>query len=93
MPSTYSYIQTWPSDVKKLKVDCRTHFWKSEYLIALLRIGFRQKLFRLKVYFKPSRKNLDFFIFTITLRACLAKNSPLKWIPLNFAEKKTQASC
>ena len=58
------YIQTWPSDVKKFKMDCRTRFWnyvltnltnwKTEHLIAQLRTGFRQKVFRLKVYFKPS---------------------------------------
>ena len=30
------------------------------------------------LYIKPSRKNLDFFfILTISLKACLAENSPL----------------
>jgi hypothetical protein len=32
----------------------------------------------LKVYFKPSRKNKDFFIFTTSLCACLAQNLLLK---------------
>ena len=36
--------------------------WKTEYLIAQLRTGFWQKLFRLKVYFKPRRKN-PFLLF------------------------------
>ena len=31
----------------------------------------------LKVYFKPSMKNPDFFIFTTSLWACLVENSPL----------------
>ena len=67
------YIQTWPSDVKKLKTDCCTHFWNyyqmwqtKKLSTWLLSSGqdfgknFLDSKHVLKVYFNPSRKNPDF---------------------------------
>ena len=80
-------IQPWPSDVKKvenrfshtlLKLLTNLTNWKTEYLIAQLSTGFQQKKFWLKVYFKPSRKNPDFFLplpsELIWLKICLLRD-------------------
>jgi hypothetical protein len=71
------YIQTWPSDVKKLKRDRRTHFWNYYLWYAeklstwLLSAGldFLKNVLNskhvLKVYFKHSRKNPDFLFLPL----------------------------
>ena len=52
--------------------------WKFAYLISQLMTGIRQKLFRLKVYFKPKRKNPDFGVLPVPLLAVSVKIGNLR---------------
>jgi len=80
------FIQTWPSvengslhTNSKLLVNLT--FWKTEYLIAQLRTGFRQKVFILKTcpqgVLKVQQEKSKNLIFTTLLWAGPAQNPPL----------------
>ena len=65
------FIQTWSSDRQKVE-NGSSHtnsnllvnltFWKTEYLIAQLRTGFRQKVFRLKTCPQAQYENSRFLL-------------------------------
>jgi hypothetical protein len=73
-----NYIQTWHSDVKKLKMDRRTGFWNYYQIWQIEKLStwlinsgqdFGKKFFDsnnvINVYFKPSRKNSDFLFLPL----------------------------
>ena len=87
------FIQCWPSDVKKMKIDCLTRFWKyyqiwhAEKLSTWLLSSWQdfgknfldsKRHVYFKAYFKPSRKKSRFWFLPLSSEPVWLKIHHLK---------------